>query len=412
MAKFFRKKKFLTILVVLVCISIAFISCNRGKKEENKNKDLVMQVEIKDNHSLSILRAIIDEYKKENKDVNIIINSSLGESIMNDGDKQEGDIIFTSRNKMIEMQNKGLLQDVQSYHDKIKLNEKYYKVVSSYGRYLDKSYGISLIPYTLEIAYNKDALKKYNVNPPKTLGEAYEVMKKVNKESIKIPVLVTEDVDVNNVIAALIAGNTSNMYDIDNIYNSSKGKYLEKKEIQNMFNYLDSLAKQGVVTQGTFEMGNKASINKLTEGEIPMLITISYYMKELEKKNIGLVTSYAQSASIKENVPVIVNSLLCIPLKSKNANEVGKFIEFVYGKKMQEKLAKQGFVTGNKEANKVFKENSALVVKHLEESNENSILFMYNLPEKIQKGFSNKVKSVLNKKHTGNEWNQLIEEAG
>lgn len=412
MANFFRKKKFLITLILLVCISIAFISCNKGKNGDNKNKDLVMQVEIKDNHSLSILRAIVDEYKKENKDVNIIINSSLGESVMNDGDKQEGDIIVTSRNKMIEMQNKGLLEDMQSYYDKLKLDEKYYKVVGSYGRYLNKAYGMSLIPYTLEIAYNKDVLKKYNVSPPKTLGETYEIMKKVNENSIKIPVVVTEDADVNNVIAALIAGNTSNMYDIDNIYNSSKEKYLEKKEVQNIFDYLDSLSKQGIINQGTFEIGNKASINKLTEGEIPMLITISYYMKELEKENIGLVTSYAQSASIKENVPVIVNSLLCIPLKSKNPVEAGKFIEFLYGKKMQEKLAKQGFLTGNKEANKIFIGNSALVVKHLEESNENSILFMCNLPEKIQKGFSNKVKGVLNKKHTGNEWKELIEEAG
>lgn len=412
MVNFFCKKKFLISLILLVCISIAFISCNKEKKENNKNKDLIMQVDVKDNHSLSILRATIDEYKKENKDVNIIINSSLGESIMNDIGNQEADIIFTSRNKMIEMQNKGLLEDMQPYYDKLKLNEKYYKIASSYGRYLDKYYGMSLIPYTLEVAYNKDVLKKYDVKSPKTLGEAYEIMKKVNKDSIKIPVMLTEDVDVNNIIAALIAANTSNIYDIDNIYNSSKEKYLEKKEVQNIFNYLDGLSKQGIINQGTFEIGNKNSINKLIEGEIPMIVTISYYMKNIEKDNIGLVTSYTQSASLKENVPVIVNCLLCIPIKSKNAVEVGSFIEFLYGKEMQEKLAKQGFLTGNKEANKILKGNSALAVKHLEESNENSIPFMYNLPEKIQKGFSNKVKSILNKNYTGSEWKDLIEEAG
>lgn len=405
-----RVKRYIAFLI-MACMSLNFISCKGKSETSSKEKKLNIYVDIKDKHSLNIIKFLTDEYKKEKPKTNVTINNSMGTDTIKDISKGDvGDIIFTSRNKMIELQGKGLLSDLSSYYEKNKITDTYYNVINSYGRFADKYYGIGIIPYTVEVFYNKEALKKINIKEPKSIKEGEEALIKLNKSSIKVPVILTDDIDINNAIASLMISNKKNIYNVDSIYNSSKEAYKDKKEFQSIFDNIQTLYKSGVVNKNTFEIGNESTIKRFVNGDIPIIISISYYYKELNNNNVGLIEDYSSIASFKGNVPIIVNALLCVPINNENGEEVNEFIKFAFDDKTQKKLLEKGFITGNMKVNEEAKGIGSSISKHLKNSNENSIIFLYNLPEKFYVGISSRIEKILSGQYTGKEWSSLVDE--
>ncbi|WP_034870073.1 ABC transporter substrate-binding protein [Clostridium lundense] len=404
-----KLKKYISCIIIL-CLIISLVGC-KGKEASTKEKKLSIYVDIKDKHSLNIIKFLIDEYKKEQPKTNITVNNSMGTDTLKDISKgNAGDIMFISRNKMIELQGKGLLSDLSSYYDKNKINESYYNVINSYGRYSDKYYGLGIMPYTLEMFYNKEALKKINTKEPTNIKDGQDILGKLNKQSIKVPVILTEDIDINNAIASLMISNKKNIYNVDSIYNSSKEAYKDKKEFQSIFDNIQTLYKSGIVNKNTFEIGNENTIKRFVNGDIPMIVSISYYYKELNNKDIGLIEDYSSIASFKGNVPIIVNALLSVPINGENAEEVNEFIKFVFNEKTQKKLFQKGFITGNMKINEEAKDLGKSIAKHLKEGNENSIIFLYNIPEKFYVAISSKIEKILSGQYTGKEWTSIVDE--
>ncbi len=68
---------------------------------------------------------------------------------------------------MIKLSQKGLLNNMETSYEKNNITKDYYNVFNSYGRFKDKYYGLSIIPCTIEVLYNTDALKKLNIEEPK-----------------------------------------------------------------------------------------------------------------------------------------------------------------------------------------------------------------------------------------------------
>lgn len=79
-----------------------------------------MYIDIKDENSLSILKIIMEEYKKSNEDVKININNALGSNVEEELKKEKSpDLIFVSRNEMIKLSQKGLLDNMETSYEKI-----------------------------------------------------------------------------------------------------------------------------------------------------------------------------------------------------------------------------------------------------------------------------------------------------
>lgn len=405
-------RKILCIFLILIT-SITVFGCKNNKdKEESAEKKLDVFIDIKDKHSLDTMKLLIEEFKKEKPKINVTINNSISLNNVEDVGKQKiGDIIITSRNKMIELQKKGYLNDLGNYYEKNKINDKYYNVVKSYGRYNDKYYGIALNPYTIEIFYNKESLEKYKLSTPTNIKDLDSLLKRLNELSIEVPVILTDDLDVYTAAISLVIRDKTNMYNMDSIYNCSKEIYKERKEVQTLFDDISSLYKKGVLNKNTFKIGNETSIKRFLNGDIPLIISTSYYYGELNKSNIGIIEDYDSIISYKGSVPVIVNSLLCIPINGSSGEEVGEFIKFIYSDKTQKKLLDKGHVTANIEANKELTGIGALMRKHLEDNNENGILLSYNLPSKFYIGIYSKIEEILSGKYTGKEWETILNEA-
>lgn len=407
----FYKKKVLTIFLLSI-LTLSISSCS-FKKDTPKEKKLNIYVDIKDKESLDILKIITEEYKKSNPKVKLSVNNAIGGKIEEDISKEsEQDIVITSRNNMIKLSRKGLLSDLGSYYDENKISDKYYSVVNAYGRFGDKYYGIALMPYTMEILYNKSAFDKLTLPTPSSVNDLREALKKLNSTSVRIPVVITEGLDINSALSSIVINNRVSMRKLESIFDSGTEAYKSLTEMQQAFDTISSLVSGGNINKNTFEIGNESSIDKFAKGDIPLIITSSYYVSHFKDNSIMVAADSTNDPSTKMNVPVICNAVVCIPVNSKNGEEIGNFIKFVTGEEINKKLVEKGFITGNKKANSnIVGGAKASIVKHLENSTEDSVMYVYNVPEKLKNSISSKIDEILSGKHTGKEWEEVVNDA-
>ncbi len=405
-------KKIICFILILI-LPITFVSC----KKENKtnNKELNMYIDIKDENSLNILKIIMEEYKKSNEDVKININNALGSNVEEELKKDKSpDLIFVSRNEMIKLSQKGLLDNMETSYEKNNITKDYYNVFNSYGRFKDKYYGLPIIPYTIEVLYNTEALDKLKIEEPKNINDIKNVMKKLKTSSTKVPVMLTNDLDINSVMFSIISNNITNSMELENIYNKEKKEYQNLKNMQEPFNIINNMVKDNTLDENSFEEGKEVTLEKFNNGDIPIIISTSYYNNQIKNPNIKSVKQLYNVDKLNNTEPVIINSIMCLPLKAKNSEEANNFIDFTFSEKTQKYLLKKGFVTGNKKINKekegeLTKLNKTTVEK-LSNLNENSILILYNLPNTFKSSISASIDKILNNEYTGKEWNKIVED--
>ena len=399
-------------LVIILFITLGGCQRKKGPAKDSKEKNLNVYVDVKDKNSLNIIKFLTEEYKKESPQTKIKINDVLGGggNIIEDISKgTEADLIFTSRSTMMELSEKGLITDMAQYIEKNKVEDKYYNIILSYGRVGDKYYGIGLIPYTMEIFYNTDALSKLGVPQPTNVKEMTGVIKKLSNSNIRIPVVVSEDLDINIALSSIAASNTIKISDLDNIYDN-KDAYKNMKDMQKIFDVINTNVKELGINKNSFEIGNESTLTSLVNGNVPLAISTSYYYNNVKDAKIAVVEDYSMLNNQKGNVPVIINTIMCMPTNGKNAEETGKFIKFAVDEKTQAKLIKKGFITGNKKSNEKLSGIGASIEKHLLSSNDSSIVYVYSLPKKFQGAISAKIDNILSGKHTGNEWIDIVNE--
>ena len=122
----------------------------------------------------------------------------------------------------------------------------------------------------------------------------------------------------------------------------------------------------------------------LIMGILHYLVCISYYNSKLNGRNIGIIDDYDNNSSYGSNVPIIINSLLSVPVNAKNGDNANAFIKYIYSDEVQARIVQKGIISGNKIANNKISGIGKIMVQHMNKANDNSILILYNLPDKIK----------------------------
>jgi len=402
--------KFKRIWIFILIIILAFGSWGCTQKENsNKDKQIIIYVDIKDTRSVNVLKSLIDGYKDKNSGVSVNIVSSLGGKAEEDLNKgSSSDIILTSRNNMINLTSKGYLSVMKNYYEENKIDERYYSIVNSYGRYNDKSYGMPMLVSSLEILYNLDAIKKMNLSEPKDINGLNNLMLNLNKNSTRIPVVINENKDINSELFSLIVNNTVDINKLDNNYDSGFEAYRNISGMKKSFDILKNMVTTGVLGMHTFEMGNESTISKFSKGDIPLIVVTSGYVNELKKGNIKLFENYSSFEAYRGIIPIISDVMICVSVSSKNGEEVNKFIKYIFSDDTQKKLVESGFVSGNKDINKANEGIGAAFASHLSKANENSIIYTDTIPNKLREAIESRLDLILSGKFSNNEWEELL----
>ena len=412
MKKSLKKMKNLFSVFIVLLLIFNLTACKSSKNE--KQKKLNVFLDSTDKYSSNAIKFLIEDFKKNNPDVEIQLNDVLGDKSdilekINVG--TEIDVIFTNRNKIIELSKKGLLSDMQSNYEKDAISDSYYDIIGSYGRVGDKYYGIGVVPYSIELLYNKVNLEKLKIPSPKNLEDWLNALKQVNGKGIKTPVVLSEDLDMNEILFSTIATKTMNIHDLEENYDSGEEGYKKNKAMQEIFSQFNSLTKNIGISKNSFEIGNEQTIDSFNNGDAPLLASISYYHPKLNGSNIGIVTDYNDNSKYGTNLPIIINSIVCVPLNAKNSDNANDFIKYMYSDEVQARMAENGIISGNKKANNKISAIGKIMVEHMYEANDNSILILYNLPEKIKNGVILAISRILDGGYNPKQWEELLKES-
>ncbi|MGH4118389.1 ABC transporter substrate-binding protein [Clostridium sp.] len=411
--KFKYIPRFCSVLIVMIMM-FTLSACKFGKKEKSENqKKINIFMDTTDEYSSKAIKFLIDDFKKNNADVEIKLNDILGGKsniveTINTG--TEIDLIFTNRNTIIELSKKGFLSDLESTYKNQTIGERYYDIMCSYGRVGDKYYGIGVVPYSIELLYNKDYLEKLKISNPNNLEQWLKVLKQINGKGVKTPVVLNDDMGVDGFLFSLIASKTINIHDLEGNYDGGEERYKKLKDMQKIFNEFNSLVKNNGIDANTFELGNEQSINNFNNGDSPLLVGISYYNSKLTGSNIGIIEDYDNNSNYGSNIPIIINSLLGIPVNAKNMDNANDFIKYIYSDEVQGRLVQSGIISGNKLANNKITGIGKIMVQHMYKANDNSILILYNVPDKIKNSVTLTIRKILSGEFTSKEWDEILKE--
>ena len=405
-----KKIIFFIIAVIVICMISMYGCKTKSKNDDKEEKTLSLYIDVKDKQSLKILNYIIEDYKKENEDLKINMLMSSDTSDIEESSKN-ADIIFTSRSQIMNLSQKGILSDMKSYYDKFDITSRYYNIVSSYGRYNDKMYGIPMNLYTMEILYNKNMVKTSN-GMPATIKEIESVLKDFTVNSKEVPVILNDGTDVNNILASFIACNSIKVSTYESIYRNGSESYKGLNDMQEIFSNTNYLKKSGILKKGTLESGNGNIILRFTKGEIPFVICSSNFLYEFkDMDDIKAVSDYSEIFQNNGIVPVFSNCILTIPLTSKNEEETEKFIKFAFSDDEEKKISERGFLTGNIKIDAQNKGLYGTAAWHMNNANENNIALCECLPEEIMTLISYKIDKIFEGKYKGTEWREVVDEA-
>ena len=404
-------KKLCSVFIILIMV-FSLSACKSDKKENQKKLNIFLDTT--DEYSSEVIKFLIEDFKKNNPDVEIKLNDVLGDKsdimeTINLG--TEIDMIFTNRNTLIELSKKGVLSDLKDAYEGNDLSSRYYDIMGSYGRVGDKYYGIGVVPYSVELLYNKSNLEKLNLSNPSNLKQWLNTLAQINGKGIKTPVVLTEDVDANGFLFSLIASKGINIHEIEENYDSGEESYKKLKNVQGIFKEFDSYAKDNVITKNCFEVGNKQSVVNFNNGDSPLLVCISYYNSKLNGSNIGVIGDYDNNSNLGTNVPIIINSLLSVPVNAKNTDTVDAFIKYIYSDEVQAKIVQKGIISGNKIANNKVSGSGKLMVEHIYKANDNSMLIIYNLPETVKNNVLLALKKILDGGYNSKEWEGVLKKS-
>ncbi|MCC9293379.1 ABC transporter substrate-binding protein [Clostridium sp. WLY-B-L2] len=399
------------IIFFLTLILLFNLSACGGNSNASDDGQINLYIGVKDRESLNMIKYIINEYKKANPKVELNVDNSIGEKIDGDiNDNSNMDVVFISRTDMLNLVRKSALSDMRNLYRENNLNERYYSVSKSFGRFNDRYYGIAIFPYTIEILCNEDAFNKLNLKMPNSMNEFMGSLKALNSLQKRVPVVLNEDVDINTALFSIVSNNLISMKKLEDIYDSGPSAYKSLGEMQECFHRLNDMVKNGYVNKDTFEIGNGSTIQKFNGNDIPVIITSSYYINDIKNTRIKCL-QYDNSASDNVKVPVMADVIMSTPVNSKNMDQINDFIKFILSDNIQKKLYNKGFITGNRKVNTPKKGINKSIIEHLKNSTEDNIAVIYNMPKNFRYSISLKIDDIFSGKYTGNEWNEVVEES-
>lgn len=412
MKKKFKIFKSVCSIFIVAAMVLSLSACKSDKKESKEPKMLNIFLDKTDEYSSNVIKFLMEDFKKNNPDIELKLNDVLGDEAdimetINVGTKI--DLIFTNRNTLIDLSKKGVLSDLQTIYDKGGISNRYYDIMTSYGRVGDKYYGIGIAPYSIELLYNKEILQKLKISNPENFEAWLNVLKQVSRAGTKVPVVLPEDIDINGLLFSLVASKVVSSQELEESYEGGEESYKKVKSMQEGLSELNTLVKDKGINKNSFEIGNEQSINNFTNGDAPLLVATSTYYTKLTGGNIGIIEQY-DNKSNGYKVPIIVNSLVSIPLNAQNGDSAGEFIKYIYSDEVQERMGQKGIISGNRNVNNNISGIGKIMVQHLFNANDKNMVVLYNLPKDIKNNVLLAVRRVLEGSYSSKQWEELLKE--
>ncbi|MDO4534999.1 MAG: extracellular solute-binding protein [Clostridium perfringens] len=410
MIKRILNNKFINLIFyVSLCISMIFMEgCQnaQGGKEKTSGT-LSIALEKGQIEDLDDIKIILDNFKKSHENYTVtIIEEDDFKNIKQDIIDKKYDIVISSRNTFLTLNENGLIKDLTSYFNQNKSQSKFYDIVYAYGKVGDKNLGMGLIPSSIEILYNKnklsDILKENNA--------LSSLKSMITNEKLKIPYILPEDLNINLALSSIVSNNLIKENNLISIYNGDENKYLDVIDITDMFKLLNTLSKDYGLKGNKFIKSDISVLESLNNGEIPFAITTSEIAKSLDYSNIESLSNLGIN-DYKVTPPILSRYTVYATSSSENLQGINTFFDYMISDDTYIPLADKGVITGNKKADSNFKGLNKMFLISISKGSINNIPYYLNLPENFLKPLNAKLKDIIDYgSYNENYWKDIVYE--
>lgn len=394
------KKKLTAMLLVIAVTAVMFSGCSKEEKnkEQSSGKSIKVSIMYGKEGQGEIYKEIADDFQKKNPDIKVKLVYDFSDSQkLKDAvsDKGDTDIIGIKRSNLIEFAKSGLLMDISAFIDENGLNSKLYGICSAYGKFNEKYYGIGDTPMSIEWFYNKDMLDRNKIAVPKTSDELVAACKKIKGKNISPVVTGALNGWTLTTLFGMITAQTTGAESLTSAYGAGTSGLSQVKGMDAAFKEYDKILK--VMPLSSEDINYRQSVDDFVKGKAAFLPTGSWTVKLIEQiKSKGFNYGILDPAIKFSSAPVTMysataNQVLAVSAKTKNKDNVYKFLKYFYSPEAQQKFADKGYTPALKEADRGSGQIQKIISSHLESTDTNSVMLLDN----IEPGMLEKTTFVL-----------------
>lgn len=414
---------------ILVFVVLLFSSCgNTGTdKEDRKNKNVPVTLNFttfyEEGAQADAYKKIIESYQAKNNNVKVNLTAgavNYDENTKNSLSQGKGpDIIGLQRSRMIEYINQGHIRDISGIVGAAGFKDKYYGVSIGYGRYNNKYYGIGDMPNPTLWYYNLDLFKKAGVSEPKDLTELINACNKLKKFT-QYPIIIgAKDPWAINTFFGIISAQAIDTNTLSKVFAANdKQGLLNLQGANSAVDIFNQLIKSGALNKNVVDYDYAASVDAFVKGKAAILPMGSWAAEKIEKlkpkgfnyKSFENPVLMAQNANSKYSATAV--QVIAINSKSKYPKQSEEFLKYLFSEEAQKIFAEVNGISSLKSANSnVSSQSKAQLLKHLESTDENSTMYVDNIPNKAAEIISQRLQQLIEGKAKPSEvWNLIISE--
>lgn len=399
-------RKMICFFLIITFIIIP-LGCKKVDKEQDK--EVVILVENNKIPIMDDVNGMIDKYKEKNAEINIniVTKDNIKETLKNK--EIEPDLLITSRGSFIEIFRENEILAIDEIIREEKYNERFSNINSSSGRLQDKYYGIGMFPYTIDFLYNDKALEKLNIKMPGNSVELLNLLKLIKNKNIKIPYILPNDINIDLALSSYIANSLLISSKLKDVYGESKVEYEKIQSMEQMFSTMKFIVDSGYINTDSFYEGSEQDIQKLEDGDIPILMGTSLLSKDI--RNVNSLKTLS-NINLTENTifsPVGIGAMISIYSEGKNKDSSRKLFGYLVKEDSYEDISSKGIITGDKNLDMNLEGVRGEMAKNIINANENNLFYFYNLPKEYVLKLKVKLKEVMNGKYSGDSWKQVVQ---
>lgn len=393
-------KKLNLLIIALFFLSLALSSCSSGNNNNNEKPGgpttITFATFLEEGSQADAYKDIISKFEEKNSDIKVVLDSGANgynDKIKNSLSSGKGpDIIGLQRSKMIEYVNQGSLKDLTEWVKSSGLKENYYGVNTGYGKLNGKYYGVGDLPYTLEWFYNTDLFKKAGIAEPQNLDELINICSKLDKYTQSPITLGLKDTWVGSTFFGVVTSQTVNSGELSAAFSSnSKEKFTGLKGANDAVNIVSRLVKSRAIDSSVVKLGYTDSVDAFVKGKSAILPMGSWAVEKIEKMKPTRGFNYSVfsnplklAASPNSLYSATAVQVITVNEKTAHLNEVMKFMDYLFSEEAQKIFMEHNGISGRKSANSETKDAVSMqVLKHLSLTDENSIMYVDNISDKM-----------------------------
>lgn len=400
------KRKIILMVTLIICLCSLIISCGKKKSGEAEAVDLYYNTQsVK---SINYVTDLIRKYEEEQGGkINIIPVNNIKEIEKNINGKKDSFLVLLDGYDFIDYKNKNYLRDLSYLFKEKKIKENFVNINNLYGIYEGKYYGLGLTPYSLDLVYNKEALKNMGIEIKE--NSYIEILTKLREKNIKIPTYIKSEYSKELLLSCLIVNDTI-AYDL---YKTDKFNNLEEKikHIENgqkIFDVMHDLYNKNILREDMFIEDDESAIKDFNEGKSPVLLATTLSSGDItDKKGIGLVDKMPIQNKVV-NTAVGMDVTLCSVIGTSNIDAVDDFFRFLIESNPFEVLSEKNYITGNIEADSNLRGVQIKMADNIGVANEINMFYINIISDENIKKIDKECKKVLSGEYDGKEWDRVL----